>query len=582
MIFRLLLILTVLTAVLTLPAGEVFAQAQWESMTLPKVGWRGPGFYLSWIKILACWLVFLCWVRSADWVSQDGHEVKLNQLRWNAIVFGTFLAAFVLVWLVPYFWVGFPLLVIAYFAPFITYVVCRNKLVMLHERVFTRDHIRYWLSVRLAPVGIKIRAEALDPNEKGPPVKLTAEGAETDVENNARLLASRQTEGLLPVREVLADGIERRASAIMLDFSQQSVSRRLMIDGVWHNGEPLEREYGDPMLESLKILSGLNAQDRQGRQKGNFGAEYESIKYDCTLSTQGTKAGERTLVEMVDPKIRFDQVGELGMRQKMQDQLQELLHLEKGFLLFSTMPATGLRTTADVVIRHTDRLTREFVAIEEETKRYEEIENCPVYLYSAAKKETPVTLLPKVIRMMPEVIVIRDLLNGETVDVLCDEVEEDRLIISSIRAKDSVEALVRVLALGADPKKLAASISAVFNQRLVRKLCEECKEAYAPPPQVLQQLGIPQGRVEAFYRPPQEPEEVCEACGGISYVGRTAVFELLVVGNSLRKVLAAGGKLELARKAARKDGYRSLQEEGVLLVAKGITSLPELMRVLKG
>lgn len=581
MIFRLLLIPTVMAAAITLGASELFAAEQWPSMTLPKTGWRGPGFYLSLFKIFGCWFVFLMWVGSADWVSRDGQEVRMNYLRWNGIVFGTFLASFILVWVVPYFWVGFPLLVIAYLGPLITYVVIRNKQVMLHERVWTRDHIRYWLSVHLAPVGIKIQAEALDPHEKGPPVKLTGRGAETETEDNARLLAARQTEGLLPVREVLADGMQRRASALMLEFSQQNVSRRLMIDGVWHNGEPLERDYGDPLIESLKILSGLNPQDRQSRQKGTFGAEYENVNYNGSLSTQGTKAGERAMIELVDPKIRFEEVEELGMRAKIEEQMQELLNLEKGMLLFSTLPATGLRTTADVVIRHTDRLTREFVGIEEETTRYEDIENCPVYTYNAAKGETPVTILPKVIRMMPEVIVIRDLVDGETVDFLCDEIDEDRLILSTIRAKDSVEALLRVLALGADAKKFAPRVSGVFNQRLLRKLCDDCKEAYAPTPQVLQQLGIPQGRVEAFYRPPQEPEEVCETCGGIGYIGRTAVFELLVVGDTLRKVLAAGGKLDVARQAARKDGYRSLQEEGILMVAKGITSLPELMRVLK-
>jgi len=579
--FRLLLILIVMTAAIALGASELFAQEQWESMTLPKAGWRGPGFYLSLLKILGCWFVFLMWVWTGDWINRDGQETRMKYLRWNGIVFGSFLASFILVWLIPYFWVGFPLLVIAYFAPFITYVVQRNRVVMLHQRVFTPDHIRYWLSVHLAPLGIKIQAEPMDPHEKGPPVKLTGKGAETDTENNARLLAARQTEGLLPLREVLADGMQRRATALMLEFTQQNVARRLMIDGVWHNGEPLEREYGDPLIESLKTLCGLNPQDRQSRQKGTFGAEFEKNKYNGTLTTQGTKTGERAMIELVDPKIHFEEVRELGMRPKIEEQMRELFHLEKGFILFSTMPATGLRTTADVVIRHTDRLTREFVAIEEESTRYEDIENCPVYTYSAAKGETPVTILPKVIRMMPEVIVIRDLVNGETVDSLCDEIDEDRLILSTIRAKDSVEALLRVLALGINAKKFASRVSAVFNQRLVRKLCDDCKEAYAPTPQVLQQLGIPQGRVEAFYRPPQEPEEVCETCGGIGYIGRTAVFELLVVGSTLRKVLAAGGKLDAARQAARKDGYRSLQEEGILMVAKGITSLPELMRVLK-
>ena len=84
---------------------------------------RGPGFYLNWVKILACWLVFLLWVKTTDWVSTDCQDLKLDYLRWNPIVFGTFMAAFVLLWLIPYFWIGFPLLVIAYVAPLATYIV---------------------------------------------------------------------------------------------------------------------------------------------------------------------------------------------------------------------------------------------------------------------------------------------------------------------------------------------------------------------------------------------------------------------------------------------------------------------------
>ena len=136
------------------------------------------------------------------------------------------------------------------------------------------------------------------------------------------------------------------------------------------------------------------------------------------------------------------------------------------------------------------------------------------------------------------------------------------------------------------PAEFAKAVTLVTGQRLVRKLCESCKEAYAPPPQLLRQLGIPEGRVQAFYRPPQPnadnaKQEPCQACGAIGYVGRTAVFELLTVGDAVRKVLSADPKVDLIRQAARKDGMSSLQDEGVLLVAKGVTSLPELMRVLK-
>ncbi len=132
--------------------------------------------------------------------------------------------------------------------------------------------------------------------------------------------------------------------------------------------------------------------------------------------------------------------------------------------------------------------------------------------------------------------------------------------------------------------ELARCITAVLNQRLVRKLCDDCKEAYAPPPNVLQQLGIPPGRVQAFYRPPQPPEDpkqICRTCDGLGYLGRIAIFELLLVGDNLRAALAAQPSAEALRAAARKDGYQNLQQEGIVLVAKGITSLPELTRVLK-
>ena len=133
-------------------------------------------------------------------------------------------------------------------------------------------------------------------------------------------------------------------------------------------------------------------------------------------------------------------------------------------------------------------------------------------------------------------------------------------------------------------QEFAACATAVVNQRLVRRLCDECKEAYTPPPDLLRKLGIPAGRVEVLYRPPQpsaEDREVCSHCGGIGYRGRTSIFELLNVTDKLREALVKQPKLDVLRPLARKEGNRSLQEEGIVLVARGVTAVPELMRVLK-
>lgn len=546
---------------------------------------RGDGGYLSWIKVLACFALFLAWVKTTDWVSIDCQEVKLDYLRWNPIVFGTFFGAFLLSWLIPFFWISFPLLFLAYVGPLTAYILYRNARVEHNVRVLTPEHLRFWFATRLNKMGMNVAAEKADPHESGPPVKVFARGGPDEVTDNARLLTARQSPGLRSAREILAEALTGRSSAVMLDYTSAGASMRTLVDGVWIPRDVRPRDVADPALESLKLLCGLNPQDRQGRQEGTFGAEFESARLSASFASQGTPTGERVLVQFEEKKVRINTLEELGMRPKLQEELSQSLNLKQGFLLFSAPVGGGLRSTVDVVLRTCDRFTREFAALEEETNRYETVENIPVTTYKAADGQSPADVLPKFFRTEPNVAVVRDLVDAETVTMMCEEIDNERLLIGTVRAKDCAEALLRVLALGVPPDEFARSITAVVGQRLVRKLCESCKEAYAPTPQILQQLGIPEGRVQAFYRPPQpnpeERREPCEHCGAIGYYGRTAIFELLTVGDAVRRVLTTNPKLEPLRQAARKDGMKSLQEEGILLVARGVTSLPELMRVLK-
>ncbi len=666
MIRRLVVVLLLGSAVWTAAAEPLCAQGLLVGQATGD-GWSGPGFYLNWIEMLGCWLVFLFWVGTTDWVSRDAVELKLDYLRWNPIVFGTFLGTLVVSWFLPLFWIALPLLIVAEAAPLTAYIVYRNRRVEEHERVMTRAHVRYWFSDRLSRLGVKMEAETKDPHATGAPVKLDALDAPTERDGAARVFASRQSAGLLDARRLLADALSRRADAMMLDFTQQGVGTRFLIDGLWQNGEPLERELGDSVLEAVKLLCGLNPADRQNRQEGKFSIDYavfrkavfaaverakeayrtrvvkdlarelatpeanpaelqqkiklaaeekvrvrfaspigfwtpvektdlnklkyagrinpessqDPMKCTATVTCQGTATGERALVQLEVKKTRFVALDEIGMRPKMQEQLKELLDRDQGFLLFSAMPGGGLRTSMNVILRSADRFRREYAAVEDENNRYEPVENVPVTTYNSAAGQKPLDVLPAFFHKEPNVVVLRDLVNAETAHLLLEEISKDRLFISTVRAKDCAEAICRVLALGVAAEDFAKGLTAVFNQRLVRKLCDNCKEPYTPPQQVLSQLGIPGGRVQVFYRPPQQPEEVCPECSGVGYLGRTAIFELLIVDDGLRSVLAANPKPDALRQAARKAGMRTMQEEGIVLVAKGITSLPELVRVMK-
>lgn len=554
-------------------------------------GWSGPGFYLQPLKILACWAIFAMWVYTTDWVSDDAQERKLEYKRWNPIVVGSFLATFVLTWLIPFFWVDLVLLLVAYITPLSIYVAHRNKLAPPSERVLTRDHLRYWFAQKAGMFGMKVQAEAGDPHVSGPPVVLTSRGGATERDNNIRLLSARQAPGFRDARQLVADGLEQRADAIMLDYAQQAVGTRYLVDGVWLDAEAHSRESADPALEALKMLSGLNPQNRQGRQEGGFSAEYRSggkpEKMSATITTQGTPTGERVVIQFERKKTPFTTLEELGMRPKMQEQFLEALGRHSGFVLLSTMPANGLRTTTNVTLRGLDRFMREFMAIEDESNRYEPIENVPVMTYKPEQKGNLTQFLDDVFHREPNVVVIRDLVDAKMLEMMFEQINENnRMFVSTVRAKDTTDALMRVLALKVPPAELAKNISAVLCQRLIRKLCDQCKEAYAPTPEVLKQLQIPEGRVQALYRPrqprPDDPKyEPCAKCQGVGYYGRVAIFELLVVEDSVRKVLATNPKPDAVRLASRKAGMRTLQEEGIVMVGRGITSLPELMRVMK-
>jgi type II secretory ATPase GspE/PulE/Tfp pilus assembly ATPase PilB-like protein len=548
---------------------------------------RGGGSYLSPWKILAAWLLFLAWVRTTDWISQDGQIFKLKYGIWNPIAFFSFFLAFLLLWILPWFGVGMLLMVIAYAAPLTAYIIYRNQQVETHDKVLTKKHLRRMIARAVNKIGIKMEGAEEDPRELGPDLQFSALGGATDRDNSVNLLTARQSPGYLSARELIFDALEERATHVMLDFSVEATGIRYQIDGIWTDRAPLDRANGDLILGVFKSLSALKVTDRRSRQSGSFGMEAAKEKYMCRITSQGTQTGERALVSIDPRKPTFKTLDDIGMRPKMQEQLGELTQ-QNGLILFSAMPIGGLTTTMDVAIMSSDRFVRNWVAVVDASKPPErEIENLHLTTYASAAGETPATVLPKLIRTYPDVIAVRDVSDLETLSILCEQVGQNRLLLTSVRAKEAVEALLRCLMLKIPAEEFAPAVTAVLNTRLIRKLCETCKEAYAPPAEVLKQMGLPAGKVESLFRPPtapidpKHPEAVCEQCQGVGYFGRTAIFELLVVDDEIRNVLTTAPKLDALRAAVRKAKHRTLQEEGVLLVARGITSLQELLRVLK-
>lgn len=554
----------------------------------------GMMIYIA-LQIFLYMLLYLWWVSGTDWMNRDRYQRKQSR-AWNVGLFLPFALCFPVTFVLCHpvlsaatssvtFWIGYFVQLLAFAVPFILYCVSHNSQVGPEDKVFTSAHIRRWWARKLQSVGVKVRSDQLSPDDIGPPIKLTARGGATERDDSVNLLTARQAPGFLPAREILAQALENRADSVMLDFTQTAVAVRFQVDGIWHPGEGMEREPGDMLLAVLKVLCALNPNERRARQQGSFGVEYQGKKQSPRFMSQGTQTGERVLIQFQDPDIRKKRVSDLGMRDKMWDDLRPVLESKSGMVVISAPPGAGLTTLLHAVVGGMDRYTRGFVAVEDALAKDVEVENVPVTTFNSAAGESPITVLPKLIREYPDVLVVPDMKDAESAELLCDQTGLDRTVVTTTRAKEAAEAVLRVMMLKMPAQKYADALKAAVNMRLIRRLCDKCKEAYAPPPQLLQQLGIPQGRIQALYRPPtpnpEQPQEPCKQCRGIGYFGRIGMFETVIVDDLVRQALVKKPQLDTVRQAARKAGMRTLQEEGLLLVVTGVTSLPELQRALK-
>ncbi|WP_146574553.1 ATPase, T2SS/T4P/T4SS family [Botrimarina hoheduenensis] len=544
---------------------------------------RNKSLSIAWPKLLLVVLALLAWARTGDWVNRDAQYYELGYGLWNPVAAFPFAIAMGLLLVIPSFLVSYLLLTLAWLVPLFVYAAKHNRSVEPHEKVFTSDWFRFQVAEAGKSVGLNLGAEKQAGYLKGPPVEIQARGGEDRI-NQANLLTARQSPGYVLVKELVSEMSDDRAIRTMLDYGQEAVSIRRLIDGVWHNSEPRDRESGDVLLAVMKQLANLSTKERRKKQEGVFGAKYNGYKYDCRVVSQGVKTGERVVVSLRGGATKdFSTFEQLGMREKLREQMLEATLSDSGVIVVSAMPEGGLTALTDVTLLETDRLMRDFVAIESTDDPQREIENIEPHQFDPAKGENPAKLIPSLSRKYPNVYVVRDVVDEESAKLLMNEVvEHNRLLITTAHAKEAPEALLRLLQKKLPHRELARTALASLNTRLIRLLCDECKVEFEPSAELLAKLKIPKAKVEKLYRAPkaEEIEKPCKTCQGIGYVGRTGLFELLIVDDQVRQVLLKQPKLDLMRKAARLAGMRTLKEEGALLIARGKTSVEELSRIL--
>jgi type II secretory ATPase GspE/PulE/Tfp pilus assembly ATPase PilB-like protein len=293
-------------------------------------------------------------------------------------------------------------------------------------------------------------------------------------------------------------------------------------------------------------------------------------------------------------QIPFETLADLGMRDKMVATVKELLNDEGNIVLITAPKSEGLTTTWHVCLSAADRLVRDFQSFEEQTRPEAEIININPNFYGGDTGITAYESVRKSILKEPDVFLFPEPVDPDAFELTLDQIDKaDKKVVTRVVAGGAVEGLVRLVAQYSDHRqRIAEKVSCVLGQRLVRRLCDNCKVGFQPPPQLLQQLGIPPGRVAMLYQPfipPPIEQQVdengrpapitpCHACQGRGYLGRIAIFELLRPGPKLRDAVTKTQDVAKLTAIAKSEGFHSVQTEAVLTVARGLTSLDELKR----
>lgn len=544
---------------------------------------RGPGLYLNLLKFVPALAIYLLWVWTTWWVEDDTRE--LNNIRfemWNSVAFFTGLLGFALLWAISGFFygAGILLLLLAWVIPLFIYISTRNQMVPEDQKVMTPYHIGEVINGMLARMGIRpwFNKNETGMDRTGPPINFIGKGQGGKIDND-RVQKAEQSRVFMGAKELVYDAILRRATDIHLEPTEDQMSVRYRIDGILHAAEPFDRPTGDAVVNVFKVLAAMDISEKRKPQDGSFGAKMEGREVDFRVATAGSKAGEKLVMRILDNASSVGRLDEIGLRPKMVASIREMVSQPHGMFLCCGPTGSGKSTTLYAALREIDRFQKNVITIEDPIEYH--IDNITQIEINTKSGQTFAATLRSVLRQDPDVIMIGEIRDQETATIACQAANTGHMVFSTVHSNDAITALFRLLDLGVEPFMIASALSAVLAQRLVRVLCETCKEPYKPKPEFLEKANLPLEKVDVFYRPPENPQQVCPTCGGTGYVGRTGIFELLVITDTIRDMIRENPSLNAIKAEARRNGMIYLQEDGLRQVIQGRTSIKELLRVVK-
>ncbi len=373
----------------------------------------------------------------------------------------------------------------------------------------------------------------------------------------------------------LQKAIEMQASDIHVEPFEQSLKVRLRVDGVLQDIEAPPVTSTAAVLSRIKIMAKLNIAERRLPQDGRIKLQMLGKELDLRVSTIPTMYGESVVMRLLDKENIVLDFSALGLTGKHSKQFIDVLAKPHGIVLITGPTGSGKSTTLYTALKQLNTVERKIITIEDPVEYQLEGVN-----QIQAKPQiglTFATALRSIVRQDPDVIMIGEMRDLETAKIAVQSALTGHLVLSTLHTNDAAGGITRLLDMGLEEYLLSSTVNGILAQRLVRKLCPVCKQAYPAPKSVIDEMKLQQFTdVENI----QLYKAIgCDACGDIGYKGRQAIIEFLPMSDSIRKHVMEHKEAGVIQQQAIQDGMLTIYEDGIVKALNGITTLDEVLRV---
>ena len=534
-----------------------------------------PGQYFSFTKIVFSLLAFGILARAMTWTDADLARLHGRRIFWNAIVFLAGLLAVIVLLFVPNFLVALLLFVAVSSAGLGSYILQRNSLVPESDRVFTAVHLKKVL----IGSGTKAAEKSLRMPELQIAIQQT-NGAHVTAPDDELLQTGFQLAHFL-----LADALSQRATDVALIPSGQTTRLLHRIDGVTTERQRLSVQDSSALVSFIKYASKMDVAEKRVPQRGRLVVSSKGGLTPLWVSTSGSSAGERLDIKLLS-KAQELTLDDLRLPADQLNKIRGLAGEPKGLVVVTGGRDCGTTTTLYAFLRSHDAYVQHIHSIE--TRPLTELENITQHKPKVSEGQVDTAgTLRSVLRGDPGVVLVELAKDAPTLKMML-QAAQSRKLYAGMSNSNTFAALSELMTLAGDPQLLSRSLKGIVAQKLMRKLCPTCREAYQPDSQLLGRLNLPVDKIKQFYRPPSKPlvDEkgkpiICFTCKGSGYFGRVGVFEILVVSDEVRELIKQDAGISQIKSVCRKKRMLYLQEQALRRVIEGLTSVNEVVRISK-